>query len=50
MKENERKKSIDYYQKYLSECPDGIWKVNVTYELSQVKNKKPDSIRYLADD
>lgn len=50
MKEDERKKSIEYYQKYLSECPDGIWKVKVKHELSQVQSKKPDSIRYLPDD
>ncbi|MCD4691492.1 MAG: hypothetical protein K8R79_01150, partial [Calditrichales bacterium] len=49
LKENERKKSIKYYEKYLSECPSGIWKATVQYELSQVKNNKPDSRKYLID-
>jgi hypothetical protein len=47
LKEKERQKSIYCYQRYLSECPDGIWKITAVHELSQVKNKKPDSVRYL---
>jgi hypothetical protein len=49
LNENYRKKSIYYYKKYLSSCDKGIWKVKVKYELKQIENKKPDSIRYLVD-
>lgn len=49
-KEDERKKSIEYYHKYLAECPNGIWKGQVKYELSRVENKKPDFKRYLIDE
>lgn len=48
-KEDKRKKSIDYYMKYLNDCPNGIWKVKVEYELSLVKNRKPNHVRYLAN-
>lgn len=47
--EDKRKKSVEYYEQYLSDCTDGIWEKVVEYELSLVKNKKPDSHRYLAD-
>lgn len=49
LQEDKREKSIEYYQKYLSACSDGIWKKKVEYELSLVKNKKPDSQRYLSN-
>jgi len=48
--EENRKKSVEYYKKYLKECPDGIWRATVEYELSLVQAKKTDSKRYLISD
>jgi hypothetical protein len=45
--EGDRKKSVQYYQKYLNECPTGIRKSIVEYELSLVSSKEPDSQKYL---
>ncbi len=44
-----REKSINYYKKYLSNCENGIWKTKVKYELQQIENKNPDSIKYLIE-
>ncbi len=44
-----REKSINYYDKYLSNCEKGIWKTKVEYELKQIENKNPDSIKYLME-
>ena len=45
--EDERQNSIKYYQQYLIECPNGIRRQLVEYELSLVSAKKPDSKKYL---
>ena len=45
--EDNRKRSIENYQRYMEECPDGMWSATVEHELTQVKLKKPDSRKYL---